>query len=62
MILIKGKRYVKKLSYSRPRGLLRQLVLFKQQKCRSYENQLKMFMDHLELELWGYSEKVVQEK
>jgi len=33
-----------------------------QQKCRSYEYQVKMFSDHLELGLWSYLEKVVQAK
>jgi len=37
-------------------------LTYEQQMCRSYEYRLRIFNDQLELELWSYSKKVVQEK
>jgi len=37
-------------------------LTYEHQMCRSYEYQLRMFSDQLELELWSCSKKVVQEK
>ena len=43
----------KELSYSRPRVLLRQPVPVEQQKCRSYEYQLKMFKESIRVGIMG---------
>jgi len=43
----------KELSYSRPKVLLRQPVLIEQQKCRSYEYQLKIFRESFRVRIMG---------
>jgi len=49
---MKGKRCVERTILLITLWLLRHPVLHKQRKCRSYEYQVRMFNDHLELELW----------